>query len=276
MTCSILISSKSLQTFLELLAGIAAVIAFSRPNVGAPFFRQIEARFAPLARGPRGSLAADTFAHARLANPASPSWLGVARHSAQSLGAVWSADRRHVVRHLRFLHEQLLQGSDGGVGGAPVFGSLTRRKHPAAVFLPIFLIGAAALAAYNYRITGNPMEPPYLLYRRIYGTPQSYWWQPAVRVDHFNNIQIRQNYEDQLRQWALRTSPGGLWKATWHRIRDFWRFLSARFLTPPLFFIAASRAVKSPASGSGSQPCSSSNTPLTTPGIHNKAPRKRS
>ena len=40
--------------------------------------------------------------------------------------------------------------------------------------------GITGLAYYNYRVTDHPLQPPYAEGRALYGTPQSFWWQPAV------------------------------------------------------------------------------------------------
>jgi hypothetical protein len=97
--------------------------------------------------------------------------------------------------------------------------------------------GFAVLAYYDYRVTDHPLEPPYLEGRANYGTPQSFWWQPAVTVSHFDNPQLRDNYLNQLAFWDRRTSVAALWDSTWRRARDFWRFFIGPFLTVPLFFL---------------------------------------
>jgi len=97
--------------------------------------------------------------------------------------------------------------------------------------------GFAVLAYYDYRVTDHPLEPPYLEGRATYGTPQSFWWQPAVTVSHFDNPQLRDNYLNQLAFWYRRTSVAALWDSTWRRTRDFWRFFIGPFLTVPLLFL---------------------------------------
>ncbi len=96
-------------------------------------------------------------------------------------------------------------------------------------------IGFAILGYYDYRVTDDPLEPPYLEGRASYGTPQSFWWQPAVTVSHFDNPQLRDNYLNQLAFWKRRTSVAALWDSTWRRGRDFWRF----FFIGPIFHCAA-------------------------------------
>ncbi len=46
------------------------------------------------------------------------------------------------------------------------------------VLLPCF----AAMAYYNFRVTGNALELPYSLHIRTYGTPQGFFWQAPFEV----------------------------------------------------------------------------------------------
>jgi hypothetical protein len=103
-----------------------------------------------------------------------------------------------------------------------------------AAFGFVLVSGAGLLAFYNARITGNPAKLPYSLYRQSYGTPQSYWWQPAVIVRHFSNPELEANYNDQMRYWMRRYSAAAIWDSLWRRVRDFWRFFAGPFLTPAL------------------------------------------
>jgi hypothetical protein len=116
---------------------------------------------------------------------------------------------------------------------------MVRRGSPKASFLALGAVlaaGIGGLAYYNARITGSPFECPYALYRQDYGTPQSYWWQPPVIVEHFNHPELAANYENQLHFWERRYSAAALWDSTWHRARDFWRFFIGPFLTPAFLF----------------------------------------
>ncbi|HVV45481.1 MAG TPA: hypothetical protein VHC72_09750 [Bryobacteraceae bacterium] len=97
--------------------------------------------------------------------------------------------------------------------------------------------GGAALGYYDYRVTGDVFQPPYAEGRDLYGTPQSFWWQPAVTVDHFDNPQLQANYLNQLEFWERRYSVRAMWDSTWRRLRDFWRFFIGPFFTPALLFV---------------------------------------
>ncbi|HWE49433.1 MAG TPA: hypothetical protein VG273_06570 [Bryobacteraceae bacterium] len=103
-------------------------------------------------------------------------------------------------------------------------------------FSLVFVAGAVALAWYNWRITGSPLDPPYLAYRRIYGTPQPYWWQGPLHVEQFRFAELRNNYLNQLTLYNLRYSPLGLLQAEISRIWNFWRFFSGPFFLPAAAF----------------------------------------
>ena len=107
----------------------------------------------------------------------------------------------------------------------------------AVPFATVFLAGAAALAYYNWRVTGSPANPPYLAYQHIYGTPQPFWWQGPLYIAHFKFAAIRDNYMNQLRLYETRYSALGVLKAERDRLRDFWRFFIGPFLTPALLFL---------------------------------------
>lgn len=106
-------------------------------------------------------------------------------------------------------------------------------------FALVFVAGSGLLAWYNWRITGNPANPPYLAYQRIYGTPQPFWWQPPLQVSSFDFPEIRNNYLNQRRLYENRYSPKAILIAERDRLRDFWRFFIGPFLTPALFFLPA-------------------------------------
>ena len=107
MTYSVLLSSKHLQNFMEIVGAACILLAFLAPRFGCEFFAAIERRFARIARSPRIAVASaaafplaarlamlgifpfpspavhdefsyllsgDTFAHARAANPVPPEW----------------------------------------------------------------------------------------------------------------------------------------------------------------------------------------------------------
>jgi hypothetical protein len=110
-------------------------------------------------------------------------------------------------------------------------------RHVIPPFALVFLAGAAALAYYNWRITGDPANPPYLAYQHIYGTPQPFWWQQPLHISHFNFAVIRDNYLNQLHLYESRYSASAILIAEGVRLRNFWRFFIGPFFTPALLFI---------------------------------------
>jgi hypothetical protein len=364
-TYSILLSSRHLQNFMEIVAAVCILIGFAAPRFGAGFYSGVERRLAWLARKPRVAvllsaafpmaarlalmpllgfpspiihdefsylLLGDTFAHLRVANPTPPEWRhfeteyvlltptyasqyqpahglflaageiltgrpwwGVWLEIGVMFAVVCWALRQAVPARWALFGACLLAmqigiygfwmnsyfgGGAAAIGSALVFGSLLRMRRWQASsgalcatgllilfasrpfeailwtvaviwfairrseglrravpwFGVIFAAGAGALALYNARVTGDALKPPYELYREQYGTPQSYWWQPAIVVTSFDFPQLRANYENQLAYWRRRYSPSLLWDSTWRRLRDFWRFFLGPFLVPALLW----------------------------------------
>lgn len=106
-------------------------------------------------------------------------------------------------------------------------------------FAVVFAAGAAALAYYNWRVTGNPAVPPYLAYQHIYGTPQPYWWQAPVFATGFHYELLRDNYLNQLHLYQARYSPARMFSAEIERLGNFWQFFAGPLLTPALLFAGA-------------------------------------
>ena len=104
-------------------------------------------------------------------------------------------------------------------------------------FLAVFLIGAVALAWYNWRVTGNWLTPPYFEYQQIYGTPQPYWWGKPLHITTFTYPEIRDNYLNQLHLYNDRYSLRGILESETKRLRDFWSFFIGPFFTPALIFL---------------------------------------
>jgi hypothetical protein len=104
---------------------------------------------------------------------------------------------------------------------------------PMALTLCLTLAG---MLYYNYRVTGKPLELPYMLHQKLYGSPQAFWWQRPVLVNSFRHKEMRDDYLRQLRLYQRRSSPVLLAQATAGRTRDFWGFYLGPVLTIPLLF----------------------------------------
>ncbi len=110
----------------------------------------------------------------------------------------------------------------------------------ARICLPAALsLGAAMtfMGYYDYRVTGDAAQLPYLLYRDRYGVPQGFFWQKPVIVNTPMPVEIRAEYEDQLQQHERRTSLRALALATGGKLRRFWDFYIGVPLTVTLLFI---------------------------------------
>ncbi|HWR53371.1 MAG TPA: hypothetical protein VN428_19855 [Bryobacteraceae bacterium] len=110
----------------------------------------------------------------------------------------------------------------------------------AQIVVPIGLIVAATLSGigyYNWRVTGNAFEFPYMLHQKLNGTPQPFWWQAPVSVSHFKNKEIEGDYLRQRMLHDRRSSPLAMLKATVSRTLMAGLFYLGVSLAVPLLFI---------------------------------------
>lgn len=118
--------------------------------------------------------------------------------------------------------------------------ALTIRQASRKIFVPVGVMLTLTTGFelyYNYRVTGNPTEPPYVLNRKLYGTPQGFFWQNAFYVTTPMPRDVRMEYDKQLENHARRTSSRGLMVATGGKIRTFWSFYLGAALTLPLLLL---------------------------------------
>ncbi|HJZ95203.1 MAG TPA: hypothetical protein VKE70_01775 [Candidatus Solibacter sp.] len=112
------------------------------------------------------------------------------------------------------------------------------RRRITCVVVPIGVVLTAAAAAtmwYNFRLTGNPLLPPYLLHQRFYGTPQTMFWQAPVRSAPGVN---RHNDIAEVFQWQLAAHEAGFsWTNEAARLESFWQFYLQPLLTLPLLLL---------------------------------------
>ena len=108
------------------------------------------------------------------------------------------------------------------------------------IVLPCAVVFGAAggFAAYfNSRVTGDPTVFPYALNRKLYGTPQTFFFQKPIIIDSFRYADIRDEYETQLALHERRHSPKELVVAEIGRLRTFWSLYIGPALTVPLLFL---------------------------------------
>ena len=103
----------------------------------------------------------------------------------------------------------------------------------------LLIAGAGALLWYNWRVTGNAFEPPYLHNLKLYGTPQPFFWQPPVRIASFRHAELRDIYLFQKHFYDQRTSFSGLLRGMARRLADAWLFFVGPVLLLPLLWIPA-------------------------------------
>ncbi|MBV9398760.1 MAG: hypothetical protein JO062_12330 [Bryobacterales bacterium] len=95
---------------------------------------------------------------------------------------------------------------------------------------------AAGTAIYNWRVTGNAFRMPYVIHQKIYGTPQRFYWQPAI-IDA-PGIHRQKDIEDVF-HWQLDAHEGRLpQNGEAARLKVFWDFYFQPLLTVPLVFLA--------------------------------------
>jgi len=106
------------------------------------------------------------------------------------------------------------------------------------VVLPLggVLVCAGLFSAYyNWRVTGNPAQLPYQLYQKLYGVPQSFYWQKPLPPGNSTRFaDLEQNYIWQLQNYNVRYSWRELLNVTALKLRAFWAFYLQPVWTLPL------------------------------------------
>jgi hypothetical protein len=118
-------------------------------------------------------------------------------------------------------------------------GALIYWRLPRAIpgIFAILLASTAFLAFYNSKVTGNPLELPYRLNQKVYGTPQGFYWQSPITVENLPNAQLKDEYLTQLKLHERRLSIKALLLGTFGRLRTCWGFFLTPVLTIPLIFL---------------------------------------
>jgi uncharacterized protein (TIGR03437 family) len=105
---------------------------------------------------------------------------------------------------------------------------------------PTLVLGGIAILAaslsYNWRVTGNPLLPPYLLHQKVYGTPQNFRFgqeitsapRAAVHTD------IEDNFEWQRQAFHSQITWSGLTERLGIKLRYLWSFFLGPALSVPL------------------------------------------
>jgi uncharacterized protein (TIGR03437 family) len=98
----------------------------------------------------------------------------------------------------------------------------------------VLLLGGGT-AYYNWRLTGDPLVMPYGLHQKIYGTPQSFYWQEPIRdaPGIHRNKDIAQVFQWQLDAYESQFS----WESEGKRLLSFWNFYLHPLFTVPLLML---------------------------------------
>lgn len=104
------------------------------------------------------------------------------------------------------------------------------------ILLPLAaVIGAAfcVIAYHNYRVTGSVWKLPYMRNREIYGTPQTFYYQPPAPARPSQFKEINDNYRWQLAMHQRGQRLDTLWAATKEKFWDFWPFFLGPLASVP-------------------------------------------
>ncbi len=112
------------------------------------------------------------------------------------------------------------------------------RLRAARVALPlagVLLCFLAFTAYYDWRVTGNPLQLPYQLYRKLYGVPQSFYWQHPLPPGNSGKLpELAQNYITQLDRHNAGLSWSRLPTQAALKLQTFWMFYLQPVWTLPL------------------------------------------
>ena len=99
---------------------------------------------------------------------------------------------------------------------------LTKVAAPLGAVLVCF---AAFTAYYNWRVSGNPLELPYQLYQKLYGVPQTFYWQAALPPGNSGKLpELEAMYQWQLRHHDMVRSFAGAIHATALKLQTLLEF----------------------------------------------------
>jgi tetratricopeptide (TPR) repeat protein len=118
----------------------------------------------------------------------------------------------------------------------PNLGSrLTRFALP---FAAVLVSAGTLFAYYNWRVTGNAFQLPYQLYQKLYGVPQSFYWQPPLPPGKSGKFaDIQQVYDWQLASYNVRRSWSELSGVTSQKLRALWAFYLQPVWSLPLLAV---------------------------------------
>jgi hypothetical protein len=115
-----------------------------------------------------------------------------------------------------------------------------RPQFPAVVgrvLVPMVIVlaaGAAAMAYYDYRTTGNAFLMPHQLNRLTYSQAKYFVWQKPQSVPVYHHAIMRRFYEGEFQYFEKGLTPIGFLRHAGEKIQLFWKFFLGPALTIPL------------------------------------------
>jgi hypothetical protein len=120
-----------------------------------------------------------------------------------------------------------------GKNGPPLAVALRRIVLPLA--LSLALVGAG-MVYYFARVTGNPLLPPYVLYRNTMTMAPHFLWQAPRPQPLFSNREMRHFYLGWEMSHYLKARQAPL-RDLWDKLGLYWRFYLGPLLTVPLLLL---------------------------------------
>jgi hypothetical protein len=93
--------------------------------------------------------------------------------------------------------------------------------------LPIVLVLAATVlwtGYYNWRVTGDPLRPPYVVYETTYGVGRFFIWQHASPLPAYRHKVMRDFYQGELDSYSAQESLSGVTGEIVQKLRKLWLF----------------------------------------------------
>lgn len=95
-----------------------------------------------------------------------------------------------------------------------------------------------AMGYYNFRVTGDPLSPPYKVYEDTYGVAPIFIWQKPRPEPVYNHAVMRDFHTGwSLAEYERSRSASGLAEASRYRLSDMWSFYIGPVLTVPLLML---------------------------------------
>jgi len=116
-----------------------------------------------------------------------------------------------------------------------------RKEALRQILIPLFILmglTAAGMGYYNWRVTGNPAELPYLAHARQYVVMPHFLWQAPGPEPEYRHTLLRRFHVDwELTLYTEQQSLSGFLSATLRKIKLLWVFYVGLILSVPLVMV---------------------------------------